>query len=289
MLAARNHRFALAAVVSAVAWTPLCVAEVMWAYHLADDHALGGAVSGDVVRAASHIVGVVAWLLIASAFRVEIDWRRLRFGGNVLVATLFAYFVGTVLSLIAVFAETTTTEFRLSQVFGVLVALLELVALGVIVSGLAESRRGRARAVRLRLAACVGAASLVAGTVGVILLAADYPRYPAPEVLTIGLYVGAVGSFATAIAAGIFARGATRPWKRREAAVFAAGAAGVFATAIFVASEALTTIGYHQADYASWSITAGWLSVAYRVLLTVAFLSATLAARSALRAAPRPG
>ncbi len=288
MLADRNRLFRLAAVATAGAGLVLGIGELVSTDHYLHERVLGGVEAGEGIRAAAHLVGVVGWLLIAAALDSEIDWRRLRVGASVVVATAFAYLVGSALWTIAVAGSEASTNDRLTVFFGSIADLLLFGAVAVVASGLSDANRGGTRAGRLRHGGYLVAASFVASTVAILFEQAYYGEHALiPEVQKIGLDVLTVGAFIPVIAAAIFARGVARPLPRREAALVAAGMIAAAGTTVIVAGEVLIGVGYHEAHLRGEALTSIWLAVAARVLSALAYLLAALAAgRAARRRAP---
>ncbi len=286
MLAARNQRFRIAAAIGAVAYLIIAAGEIVEANRLFGLSRLpGGLGVSAVILPAAHIIGAGGWVAVAAAFGEELDWVLLRRGGTVVVASLFAYFVAIGLQLGTLpdldFHE--PSQIVLFYVFGTVAALATAVAAVVTVAACVDSRRGPTRARWLRAGAGLAALAYLATTVA-LLFEQDYwsGLEALPSEYKIGAIVAAVGAFGLAVGVGVFARRATEPLGRREAALAAAALIVVVATVCVAAGEALITYGYR--DGLGSVVAAHWLLVAGRLASAIAVVWLGLGARTAATA-----
>jgi hypothetical protein len=282
MLAARNHRFRIAALLAAAAYLMLTARYSIEADHLrAEELVPGGYVVGAAVSVGVHLVGACGLVVIAVALGEEIDWRRLLSGGTIVAATLIAEFGAWVFRLTATLSHTYPGDYRAFQIWSTVGALLTAVGVGVIVSGFVESRRGTARASRLWVGMIVATASFLAATVAQLYLQSLYSGVGYAHELTIGTMVEAIGVLGTGLAALVFMLGARRPLGRREAALFAAAIGAAVAAVCIAAGEVLVGIAYTSHGASTWVGVEVWLGVAHRVTLVAALLCVALGARKA--------
>jgi hypothetical protein len=290
MLAARNKRFRIAAAIGALSYLILAAGEIVEMKRVLD---LFGAPTGYGISAvafpATHIVGAAGWTLVAGAFSAELEWKRLRQGAAVVFLALAGYGGAMVLrTVVELEPGGSDADEVLYIVLAAVTALLTAVAVAVILVGCAESRRGAPRGRLLRWGVAVGALSFLVAAAALsfelvsYLNLADEFETDLPSEFIIGTIVAAAGSVGTAIAAGIFARGATRPLERREAALFAAGVAAVGAALMIVVGEGLIAYLYR---HTSGSLLAPHLlQVGGRFASTVSIVFIALGARAAVRA-----
>src|SRR6185437_8846236 len=205
MLAARNHCLRRAAVAQGASALAAAAAGLILAEHYFHDHAAGSVSSGELIRGLSELLAVVGWIVIAGAFGPDVDWRRLRLGGGFVVASLFGFFAGTIVQVISILGDQLTHDYRPHLLFSVLSEILAFAAGAVVLSGLGDSVSGVSRTARLRLGAAVAAGSFLAATVSQLFWHSYLAGFAVPEIQKIGLTVATIGSFATAIAAAVFA------------------------------------------------------------------------------------
>jgi hypothetical protein len=289
MLAARNQRFRIAAAIGAVAYLITAAAEIVDANRLFGLSGLpGGYGVSAVLFPAAHIIGAGGWVVVATAFGEKLDWSRLRLGAAVVAASLIAYFVALGLqleTLLDIATSSDPTQLILFLVFGTVSALATAAAAVVTVAACADSRRGPTRARWLRAGAGLAALAYLATTVA-LLFEQDYwsGLEALPSEYKIGAIVAAVGAFGLAVGVGVFARRATEPLGRREAALAAAALIIVAATVCVAAGEALITYGYR--DGLGSVLAARWLLVAGRLVTELAVVWLGLGARSVAATAP---
>jgi hypothetical protein len=288
MLAARNQRFRIAAAIGAAAYLILAAGEIIEANRLFRlSEVPGGFAVSAVILPAAHIIGVGGWVAVATAFGEEVDWALLRRGGTVIAASLVAYFVAVGLQLETLldldFHE--PSQIVLFYVFGTVAALATAVAAAVTVAACVDPRRGPTRARWLRAGAGLVALASLASTVS-LLFEQDYwsGLEGLPSEYRIGAVVAAVGAFGLAVGAGVFARRATAPLVRREAALAAAASIIVAATVCVAAGEALISSGY--SDGLGSVVAAHWLLVAGHLASALAVVYLGLGARAVAHARP---
>ncbi len=282
MLAARNHRFRIAALLAAAAYLMLTARFSIEADRLgAEELVPGGYVAGAALSVGVHLFGACGLLVIAAAFGEEVDWRRLRSGGTILAATAIAEFGAWIFRLIATLANSHDDDYRAFHIWTTAGTLLAAVAVCVIVSGFLESRRGTARASRLWIGMIVATVGYLAATVGQLYLQSLYSAVGYVHELTIGTMVEAIGVFGTALAALVFTLGARRPLRRREAALFAAAMGAAAAAVCTTAGEVLVGIGYTSHGASTWVGVEAWLGVAHRLTFVAALLFVARGARKA--------
>lgn len=284
MLAARNRCFRFAAAAQAGGALAAAAAELILAQHYFHDRVGGSVASGELIRGLAELLAVVGWIVIAGAVGPEVDWRRSRLGGGFVVASLFAFFAGTMVQVISILGDQLPHDYRPYLLFSVLSEILAFAAGAVALSGFGDSVSRVSRTGRLRLGASVAAGSFLAATVSQLFWHSYLAGFAVPEIQKIGLTVATVGTFATAIAAVIFARGATSSFEGRESAVFSAALVGVLATLVITVGEALQAVGYHQAGTTGSLLVHLWLLAASRALVTIVFVFLALGARRAVRA-----
>jgi hypothetical protein len=284
MLAARNRRFRIAALVTAVASLIAAAAEIIDANRISGLSGVpGGYVVSAVILPAAHLVGACGWAVVGLAFGEEIDWPLLRRGGTIVASTLIAYFAAIALRYAVDLVDFSGgAQFTLLRIFAGLAALLNAVAACVVVSACAESRQGPARARWLRAGAVIAGGSFLAATVSVLFEQAYWSDYGAAPEFTIGAIVVAVGSFGLAAAAGIFARDALRPLGRREAVLAGAAALAAVATVCLAGGEGLIASGYSDPGVRTVAVSL-WLGVGSRATSAVAIVVFALGARAATR------
>lgn len=282
MLARRNRYFAAAAWTAALATAVQAAGEVVDANRLGAETLPGGYIASAVIYVAAHVVGAAAWAVVATSFGDEINWRRLRLGGTIVVASFFAYYVGIVYRVIAVFASTHDSAYRHAYTAAAVAALLLALSAGAVVSGLTSKNRGPVRAKRLRLGGILVTISLVVETVSQLFMQAYWSAFSAPSEITIGTTILAIGPFVGAIGALFFARGAQRPLVRREAILIGAATLTVASTLMIAGGEALIATAYDIPAEPASLISFLWIAVASRVAFAVAFAFVALGARRAV-------
>ena len=293
MLAARNRRFRIAAIIGALAYLIFAVGEAVEADRIFGLSGLpGGYRVSAVILPVAYIAGAGGWVVVATGLGAELDWPRLRRGGALVAASLLAYFLGIALQTRTVidFDYPEATKVNLVFIFAALSALGLAVAAAVAVAAIADSRRGPARARWLRVGAGIAGLAYVAVTVSLLFEQAYWSSlggmagFAVASEFTTGAIVSAVGSFGLAVGAAAFARRVTEPLGRREAALVAAAAILAAATICAGGGEALIAYGYRDAQ---GSVAAAhWLGVAGRLVSAIAVVWLALGARAAARAAP---
>jgi hypothetical protein len=291
MLAARNHRFRIAAVLGALSYLILAAGEIVEANRLfgLSGSPVGFEVSA-VIYSAAHIVGACGWVMVATGLGAKLDWPRLRLGGTVVAVALIAYFVGVALETQAVidFDYPEATNINLAFVVDALSALAFALGAVLVVFACADSRRGAVRARWLRAAAGAVVLASLASTVALLFQQAYWSSLRAQHAwvvageFTTGAIVAAVGSFAFAVGTGVFARHATAPLGRREGALVGAALILVFATVCVAGGEAL--IAYAYRDSLGAVETSHWLLAAARVVTAIAIVPLGLGARAVAKA-----
>jgi hypothetical protein len=289
MLAARNRRFRIAAIIGALSYLIFAACEVVEANRLFGLSGLpGGYRVSAVIISVAHIVGAGGWVVVATGLGAKLDWPRLRRGGALVAASLIAYFLGVALRAQTVvdvdYPDTTNVD--LFFIFDALSALLFAVAAVVVLAACVDSRRGPTRARWLRAAAVIAVLAYLVATVSLLFehaywsgLGATYPGYMVQSEITTGVIVAAVGSFGLAVGAGVFARRVTEPLRRRESALAAAAAILAVATICVAGGEALIAYGYRD-DQGSVE-AAHWLAVGGRLVSAIAVVWLALGARTA--------
>jgi hypothetical protein len=283
MIAARNRCFGFAAAAQAASALAAAAAGLILAEQYFHDHADGSVASGELIRGLAELLAVVGWIVIAGAFGPEVDWRRLRLGGGIVVASLFGSFAGTMIQVISILGDQLPHDYRPYLSFSVLSGILAFAGGAVALSALGDSVSSASRTGRLRLGASVAAASFLAVTVSQLFWHSYLAGFAVSEIQKVGSTVAAVGTFAAAIAAAVFARWATSSFEGRESAVFSAALVGVLATLVVTVGEALEAVGYHQASATDSLLVHLWLLAASRALVTTVFVFLALGARRAVR------
>jgi hypothetical protein len=284
MLAARNRCLRFAAAAQSAAAFAAAAASLILAEKYFRDHVDGSVASGELIRGLAQLLALAGWVVIASAFGPEVDWRRLRLGGGLVVASLFGSFAGTMVQVISILGDQLPHDYRPYLLFSVLSGILAFAGGAVALSALGDSVNGVSRTGRLRLGASVAAASFLAASVSQLFWHSYLGAFAVPEIQMTGSTVVAVGAFATAIAAAVFARWATSSFEGRESAVFSAALVGALATLVVMVGEALQAVGYHQVGTTGSELVHLWLLAVSRALITIVFVFLALGARRAVRA-----
>jgi hypothetical protein len=294
MLAARNRRFRVAALIGASASLILAAAYVVEADRLAGlDGVPSGYLASATILTVAQIVGAGGWVVVATGLGADLDWPCLRRGGAVVAAALLGLFVGVTLQARTVidFDYPEATDINLFYVFDALSALAFAIAAVVVLVACADSRRGPTRARWLRAAAGVAVLAYVAATASLLFEQAYWSGLRAHDgwvvagEFTTGALVAAVGSFGLAVGAGVFARRATEPLARREAALVVAAVILVAATICVAGGEALIAYGYRGLGSVVFS---HWAAVAGRLVSAMAVVWLALGARAAAGPVPVP-
>lgn len=280
MLAARNRRFRLAALFVSVAYLFFTAKALIEADHTIHPGVLGGYVVSAVLFVAVHLVGAIGWIVVATAFGAEIDWRRLRLGGTIVATTLIAEIGAWVFYLLPTLDRVHIGDFRATYRWTTVGSILLAVGASIVVSGFAEKQRGPGRSFRLWLGMIFATAAYGALTAADLFLQSFYSTAHAVQEATIAMLILAIGTFGVALAALAFSLGARRPLARREAALAASAAGAAFAALALVAGNALLAVAYETHGATTAQDFTFWLGTAYFLGLAAAFTAAALGART---------
>jgi len=280
-MAARNRCFRIAALLTAASYLMLAVRYLIEAGHLFGSDIPTGYGIASVIDVVARLVGAAGWAVVATAFRPEIDWRRLRAGAAIVSLAYIATFAATVFDAAPTLAHQ-QGDIRGYYVWGAIGALLLAVAALIVISGFVDSKRGAPRASRLQLGFALAVASAAAVTVAALALQSFYSAQGYVHELTIGALVTAVGEFGVMLATLVFTLGAKWELPRREARLAAAAIVAAAATLGVVAGEALVAFGFASHGAPSWQEFPIWLGVAYSVVAIGIFGVIARGARSAV-------
>jgi hypothetical protein len=288
MLAARNRRFRIAAVLAAAAYLILTARDVIEADHIFRPEVAGGYKVSTVLFLALHLVATGGWLVIATAFAREIRWPRLRVAAAIAASAYVVGFFGWMFRLAPVLDEVTNADYRGLSIAHAAGAFLFAVGALTIVHGLAASRRGATRASWIWAGMILVTVSSLANTVGLLYEQSFYAAATSADELKIGLLIQAIGAFGAALAALAFTVGVRRPLGRREAALAAAAAGAAAAYICILGGELVIAIAYVSHRAPTWQDALLWIAVAYRLLLAAALACVALGARAAREPVPVP-
>jgi hypothetical protein len=281
MLAARNRCFRIAAGLIAAALLTLAARYIVEAAHLSEYSAAGGYVVSTVLLVVGNLVGALGWFVVAGSFGPEIDWRRLRLGAAIIVATYFALYGAQVLRVILVLDHDHDGNYRGIYIATALSALLLAVGAALFASGFGDARRGEVRALRLWLGSMVATAAFLASAIGALFQQSYYSSQSFAHEFAVGSLIMAVGALGSALAAVIFTVGARRPLVRREASLAAAAVGGALASICTIGGEAVFAVTYSTKGAApAWESTSLWLSLAGRAISVGALVAVALGARA---------
>jgi hypothetical protein len=288
MLAARNLRFRIAALLAAAAYLFLTARDLVEADHLFRPDVAGGYKVSTALFVGMHLAAACGWLAVATAFDEEIKRPRLRLGGTIVAAAYIAGFVAWMFRLVPVLDEVSNSDYRGSYIANATGALLFAVAASIVVSGFIHSRRGSTRASWVSVGMIFLTASALAATVSLLYLRSFYSAVATVNELKIGTLIQAIGGLGVALAALAFTVGVRRPLGRREAALAASAAGAAAAYLCFAGGEALVAIAFTSHSSPTWQGAVVWLAVAYRLLAAVALAALALGARAAREPVPVP-
>lgn len=278
---ARNRCFRIAALLTAASYLIYAAKELIEADHLFRAHVEGGYEVAIAIYIAGRFVGACGWVAVATAFGPETDWRRLRLGATIVVSAYITGFVGSMFNLLPTLANDPHSALRGVYVWIAVSALLISIAAVVAGSGFAESRRGAARASRLRLGLAIATASSVAGTVALIAQQTYFSEQGYVSELTIGTVIEAVGQAGFALATLALTVGARWALGRREARLAKAAAGAAVATLLVALGEAIVATGFTSHGAPTWQGFTVWLAVACSVLAIAIFAAISRGARAA--------
>ncbi|MBS1885269.1 MAG: hypothetical protein JSS97_20145 [Actinobacteria bacterium] len=225
-------------------------------------------------------LGAVGWIVVATAFGDEIDWRRLRLGGAIVATTVIAEIGAWVFYLVPTLDRVHIGNFRATYRWTTFASILLAVGAVIIVSGFAEKQRGSGRSFRLWLGMIFATAAYGALTAAQLFLQSFYSAAHAVQEATIAMLILAIGTFGIALAGLVFTLGARRPPARREAALAAAAAGATFASLVLVGGGALLAVAYETHGATTAQDFTFWLGAAYSLGLAAAFTVVALGART---------
>lgn len=288
MLAARNRRFRIAALLAAAAYLILTARDLIEADHIFHPGVAGGYKVSTVLFVALHLIAAGGWLAIATAFAREIRWPRMRLGAAIAAAAYIVGFFGWMFRLAPVLDEVTNADYRGLSIAHAAGAVLFAVGGLIIVHGLFVSRRGSTRASWIWVGMILVTASSLANTVGLLYEQSFYAAATTADELKIGILIQAIGAFGAALAALAFTVGVRRPLGRREAALAAAATGAAVAYLCILGGEVVVGVGYVSHGAPTWQHALIWIPVAYRLLLAAGLACVALGARAASESAPVP-
>jgi hypothetical protein len=280
VLAARNRRFAVAASSVGVGWLFLAVHAILEVVHLPDG-IYGGYVIGAALTIGVYLVGACGWMTLATAFRAEIDWRRLRLDATIVIAVFIADLAALIFRLVPTLAHVHNGDYRAIFIWATVAALLLAIGACLAGSGFPEARQGSSRAWRLWLGAIFVTSYSAATTVSQLFQRSFLSSLDAPHELTIGALAQAVGAFGLTLAVLAFVLGARRPLAGRESRLAVAAAGAAAASVCTGGGEMLIAIAYTTHPEPTWLNVTLWLAVAGRAFLVAAFIALALGARAA--------